>query len=414
MQKFVQYIFVLFFVACIAACGGGTTAATVVYKLPVPVTVDLTNLHRLMGGAVQGTPLPLALGNPVTVSTLAGTPVSGPLIDGSPTTATFNQPNDVTFDNVGKNFYVADYWNNAIREVTPSGDITTLQCTDANGNAISFLYPSGITTDGTYLYVVDRGFNCIRVITIALDPVTNKHKVTTIGSASGLAGSVDSTDKTAVLFNQPVGITTDGVNVYVTDYGNAIVRWIDTSDSIHNNYAVYTLAGASGAVGLDNSTGGDPSTARFNLPTRITTDGTNLYVTDVLNRTIRQIAIKTGQVTTLAGKTGELSNADIGSLDGFGTAASFREPNGITTDGTNLYVTDSFLGIIRIIVITTGEVTTLPLPATLSPLGGRFLGPLGITTDGLSLFVADTNFVSRDPNNFTDTTIFSNSILKVQ
>jgi hypothetical protein len=365
-----------------------------------------------MGGAMQGTPL--ALGNPVTVTTLAGTAVSGALNDGSATTARFNQPNDITFDNIGKNFYVADYWNNAIREVTPSGDVTTLQCIDkVSRAAISFLYPSGITTDGTYLYVVDRGYNCIRVITIAVVPGTNTHEVITIGGTSGLAGYVDSTDRTAVLFNQPVGITTDGVNVYVADYNNATVRWFNTSGVINDNYAVYTLAGASGAVGLDNSTGSDPSTARFNLPTRITTDGTNLYVTDVLNRTIRQIAIKTGQVTTLAGSTGQLG-LDGGTLDGRGTAASFRQPNGITTDGTNLYVTDSFLGIIRMIVITTGDVTTLPLPATLSPMGGRLLGPLGIITDGFSLFVADTNFISRDPKNFTDTTIFSNSILKIQ
>ena len=65
-----------------------------------------------------------------------------------------------------------------------------------------------------------------------------------------------------------------------------------------------------------------------------TFDGTNLYVTDTLNHRIRKIVIDNGTVTTLAGQS------DNGSTDATGTSASFNEPVGITTDGTNLYVAD--------------------------------------------------------------------------
>ena len=41
-------------------------------------------------------------------------------------------------------------------------------------------------------------------------------------------------------------------------------------------------------------------------------------------------------VTTLAGTAGE-----YGSTDGTGTEARFNNPYGITTDGTNLYVADT-------------------------------------------------------------------------
>ena len=41
-------------------------------------------------------------------------------------------------------------------------------------------------------------------------------------------------------------------------------------------------------------------------------------------------------VTTLAGST----VSPPGSANGTGTSASFSSPNGITTDGTNLYVTE--------------------------------------------------------------------------
>lgn len=360
-----------------------------------------------MGGAVQGTELTLSN----TVSTHVGTAGKDGIgftnySGNSSVTAKLNQPNDITTD--GTDFYVADYGNSIIRRIyTEAGVVktSTLQCIDSDGNAVGFYYPHGITTDGTYLYVADSGYNCIRVIKITPDVVTQKHKVVTIGSTDGTAGSVDSTDKTAVRFNQPTGITTDGVNVYVTDYGNATVRWIDTSDRTKGNYSVYTMAGASGVVGSTDSD--DPASARFNRPRRITTNGVNLYVTDRFNRTIRQISIATGKVTTLAGISGPLdTGANPGasdSTDGTGATARFYYPNGITTDGINLYVTDVWYGTIRKIVISTGNVTTLSLPS------GSLLAPIGITTDGNSLFVVDTYFANND---YTYT--YSNSIIKIK
>jgi len=383
MQKYVQYIFVLFTVACIAACGGSgsTTAATVVYDHPT--TLAPPNTH--MGGAVQGTPLNLSK----TVSTFTGIAGSAGFsnystINGPP--ATFNHPTGITTD--GTTFYVADYGTNIIRKVTSSGTVTTLQCTTDGTTSIGFNRPTSvaINANGTQLYVVDSGSNTIRIIDIA----TNK--VTTVGATDGSKGSVDSTDKTVARFNQPTGITTDGDNLYVTDSGNQTIRRID----LKNNYAVSTLAGASGSVGSSDGTqSSQQSTARFNLPARITTDGTSLYVTDFNNRTIRKIDILTGTVTTIAGTSGPLSSDD-GTADGTGTAAHFNQPNGITTDGTNLYVTDSYTNTIRKVVISTGEVTTL---SGIAGIAGHvdtadgtpsFDTPVGITTDGTSLFVADS------------------------
>jgi hypothetical protein len=432
MQKSIPLIFILalFLVTCITACGGGSTTATAQYKTPTIFTNNTGATLHLMGGArQQGTALNLS----GTVTTLAGTAGKNGVgfsnyTGNSSATAMFNQPNDVTTD--GIDFYVADYQNSVIRRIyTVSGEVrtSTLQCIDKTTNAaITFLLPTGITADTTNLYVVDRGYNCIRVITIAPNS-SNQHEVVTIGSTSGVAGYVDSitdkttkitTDKSTVLFNQPVGITTDGVNVYVADYGNATVRWFNTSNvvtdksaAIHDNYAVYTLAGTAGGVGsVDGgmSADGSTSTALFNLPTRITTDGKSLFVTDFFNRTIRKIAIATGAVTTLAGSTVQLSPDNIGSLDGPGLTASFRQPDGITTDGINLYVTDSYLNIIRVIDKNSGNVTTLKLPSSDS-----LHTPLGLTTDGVRLLVADTYTLFRDAN-YNDIVTYSNSILGIQ
>ena len=70
---------------------------------------------------------------------------------------------------------------------------------------------------------------------------------------------------------------------------------------------VTTLAGTGSTGFLD----GDGTAAGFNQPNGITTDGTNLYVTDRFNYTIRQIGIASpNTVTTLAGTAGTIGSAD--------------------------------------------------------------------------------------------------------
>ena len=119
-----------------------------------------------------------------------------------------------------------------------------------------------------------------------------------------------------------------------------------------------------------------------------TFDGTNLYVTDTLNHRIRKIVISTGAVTTLAGSSS-------GNTDATGTSATFNYPKGITTDGTNLYVADQSNHRIRKIVISTGVVTTLAGSSSGSTdatgTSASFSNPRGITTDGTNLYVADYN-----------------------
>jgi hypothetical protein len=66
----------------------------------------------------------------------------------------------------------------------------------------------------------------------------------------------------------------------------------------------------------------------------ITTDRKNIYVTEYYGHKIRKIVISAGVVTTVAG------TGSSGSVDGTGTAVSFSRPYAITTDGTDLYVSE--------------------------------------------------------------------------
>ena len=114
----------------------------------------------------------------------------------------------------------------------------------------------------------------------------------------------------------------------MANYGNHKIRKIVISTG-----AVSTLAGSGTAGSADNT---DGALATFNNPAGITTDGTNLYVTEYTGRKIRKIVISSGVVTTIAG-TGDQGNSDNDN----GTLATFNGPWGITTDGTYLYVAES-------------------------------------------------------------------------
>ncbi|HET9122792.1 MAG TPA: hypothetical protein VFN52_04725 [Acidiferrobacteraceae bacterium] len=332
-----------------------------------------------MGGAIQGVPLTLS----GAVSTVAGAAGSSGSSDGTGNLARFQTPRGVTSD--GTNLYVADAFNYTIRKIVlATGAVTTLAglpgsqgSTDGAGAAARFSYPSGVTTDGTDLYVADSGNDTIRAIVLATGVVT------TLAGSPGVLGTTDGTGAAAT-FNYPMGITTDGTNLYVADTHSETIRKIVLATG-----AVSTLAGTANAAGSADGIG---PAARFDTPVGITTDGTNLYVCDVANDTIRKIVIATGAVTTLAGTAGV-----TGSADGTGPAALFNAPLGVTTDGTNLYVTDGINDTVRKIVIATAAVTTVAGTAgTQGSVDGtgnaaQFWAPYGISSDGMALYLADEN-----------------------
>ena len=173
----------------------------------------------------------------------------------------------------------------------------------------------------------------------------------------------------------------------MADYANEIIRKIVIATGV-----VTTVAGTALNQGNKNDTGAD---AEFNGPRGITTDGTNLYVADAVNHLIRKIVISTGVVSTVAG------TGSSGSSNGTGTSASFNEPSGITTDGTNLYVGDGENHLIRQIVISTGVVTTVAGTGSSGSVdgtgtGASFSRPYAVTTDGTDLYVSEfTNHLIR-------------------
>ena len=206
------------------------------------------------------------------VTTLAGSMagIAGG-VDGTGAASRFNGPSGITITPDGTILYVADYYNQTIRKIVIATGTVTTMVTSAG-----FSYPAGIICDGTgtNLYLTDFSANTIYKIIISSGAVS-----TIAGSTAGY-GSADRTGSEASFYN-PNGITLLGTNLYVADFTNQIVRKIVISTGV-----VTTVAGSAGVAG---SADGSGAAAGFSFPIGITTDGTNLYVGDAYNRIIRKI-----------------------------------------------------------------------------------------------------------------------------
>jgi sugar lactone lactonase YvrE len=312
-------------------------------------------------------------------TTLAGVSSIGSA-DGTGANARFNLPRSVTLDSAG-NAFVADSLNGTIRKVTPAGVVTTFAgvpglnqvAQDGTGSNARFAGPIAITTGpGDVLYVADK--HAIRTITPGA-------VVTTLAGDANTPGSIDNTG-TAARFHSPLGLDLDSAgNVIVADTTNCLIRKVTPGG------VVTTILGVLFACTVVDGSAG---VARFQIPYGLAIDSQdNIYVSEFLARTIRKITPAL-DVSTFAGTQG-----GFGSADGVGPAASFATPAGLTTDGTNLYLADQDNQTIR--KITSGAAVTTV--AGLAPIAGsangtgsaaRFRSPTGVALDvSGNLFVAD-------------------------
>jgi sugar lactone lactonase YvrE len=314
------------------------------------------------------------------VTTLAGGPQIPGFADNPGALARFDSPEGIGSDGLSPpSLLVADTGNHVIRRVTLGGDVTTeagnpprVGSADGTGAAARFAGPAGVAVVGDNVFVADTENHMIRRI-------TSTGAVTTLAGAAGAEGSADGTGS-AARFRFPGGIASLGGDLFVSDSENHTIRKVTTSG------VVTTLAGNPGATGSADGTG---TAARFNNPQGVVALGGDLYVADSGNHTIRKVTTS-GAVTTLAGSPGV-----PGSDDGTGSLARFRSSLGITAVGTDLFVADTGNHTIRRITTPAGTVDTFAGFASQSGIvdgqgdNARFSSPDGISGVGSVLFVAD-------------------------
>ncbi len=304
------------------------------------------------------------------VTIMAGRAGVSGAANGAAAEATFNTPSAVAVDNAG-NIYVADTLNHAIRKISPEGAVTTLAGTagesgsvDGNGANARFSGPQGLAMrpGESALYVADTNNHTVRQI------VVTTGNVTTLAGQAGASGNADGTGA-AARFAGPTGIAvnaTSTLRIYLADTDNNTVRVI-TSTGV-----VSTLAGLAGSSGAADGTG---SAARFSEPSAVAFIGSDLYVLDTANHTVRVIVVSSGAVTTVAGQAGA-----AGQADGEGAAARFNGPAGLAVNATGLYIADTENHTVRLGLLPAAPVIQVQ-PVAQEPTAGTRV-ELSVTATG--------------------------------
>jgi sugar lactone lactonase YvrE len=267
------------------------------------------------------------------IATIAG----GYLGDGGPgTSAALNAPSSIAFDS-GQNLYIADSWNNRIRKLPATDTISTFAGSGFTGysgdsgpatNATLNL-PGAVSADANRnIFIADSFNNVVREVDVAgtittltgsnvlVDPVAlatdssgNVYagdvtcvvwKITPNGSTSIVAGNgqcgpgQDGVPATQSALNLPYGLAFDSSgNLYIADTFNNRIRIVD-SQGIINTMAGNGTCGFSGDGGLATS-------AMLCSPFGIAVDSKhNLYIADTYNLRVRTVNTS-GIIQTIAG-----------------------------------------------------------------------------------------------------------------
>jgi len=237
-------------------------------------------------------------------------------------------------------------------------------------------FPAGLATDGRAVYVANSRNNTVE----AIDLTARSMRI--VAGKLFQEGSNDGVGD-AARFNSPDGMAMVGQNLYLCDTNNSDVRQINISSG-----TVTTIAGTANISGTEDGTG---AAAHFNNPTQIATDGTDLYIADSGNNTIRRITLADMKVKTVGGQAGTQ-----GKTEGGPDKSAFNNPRGVAVDKKTIYVADTGNDVIRKIDIGTFQTSVLAGTGEEGDKDGpaaqaQFNDPGALCTDGKMLYVLDAD-----------------------
>ena len=219
-----------------------------------------------------------------TITTVAGTGASGYSGDsGLATSAQLKQPQGVAISAIG-DIYVGDTGNNVVRKVS-LGLITTVAGNGTpgysgdNGPATKaqLNQPYGVVTDNAgNLYIADNNNSVVRRVANGV--------MTTFAGNGGFGYGGDNGPAASAVLYQPAGVAVDSSgNVYIADLWNYVIRKV-------SNGVITTIAGISTYIAYTGD-GGPATRAGMNSPYSVAVDASgNVYISDWGNSVIRKIS----------------------------------------------------------------------------------------------------------------------------
>ena len=394
-----------------AGFSGGTPATTAQLNGPFGLALDSAgNLY--IADTNNNCIRKLSAGGAISVA--AGSTSLGFLGDGGPAlNAWFNHPEGIAVDAAG-NLYIADTFNNRIREVTTDGNIATvvgsgseIYAGDNNpARSAGLGLPPDVAVDRFgNLYVTDFGGSRIRLVT--------KGIISTIAGSSSGAPPVDGQEAINLRFNGPTGVAVDTKGAFYfaegsIGSGSGLAKGVARVWRVSSDGILTTLAGT-GVLDFGGD-GGNASAAQLNTPTAVAVDlQSNLYIADSLNNRIRKVA-PGGAISTFVGTGVPGFAVDFGSPAG----AQLNTPEGVGVDqAANVYIVDTLNSRVRQLN-PGGNISTYAGNGNASYFGdggpayrAAVNQPEGVAIDAAgNVYIADTlDNVVRKVNNGTITTL---------
>jgi hypothetical protein len=338
-----------------AAAASPLTIATMTFKAPPGTSldnpqgivaangiVDVSNTEDNVVANLVGT----------ATTTIAGSYEStGETGDGGPASVgTLDIPTALTLDKAG-DLFIADTEDNVVREITTDGVIHLIA---GNGNEgdradggpatrAELDNPQGVAVnaDGD-LFIADTYNNVVR-------EVSPQGSISTYAGDGSAGYQGDNGPAGRAQLSSPTGLAFDALgNLYIADSGNSVIRRVSTSGVITTVAGNVAADRSSGGLGGFSGDGGPATAARLHSPQGIALDQAgDLFIADTFNNAIREVT-PDGTISTVVNTTGAKGRSGDG---GPAAAAELNTPFTVTVDPStaNLYIADTSNNRVRVV-----------------------------------------------------------------
>ncbi len=271
--------------------------------------------------------------------------------DGDFALAEFSRPQGLALSQDGDVLYIADRENHTVRAADlTSNSVTTVAGTGEPANAFSggvateteITSPWDLHREQNALYIAGAGRHQIWQLDLRTGMID-------LFAGTGAEGINDGPRLTATL-SQPSGLAAANGKLYFSDPEASAIRSI----SLRLDGELLTLVGE-GLFSWGDEVGTFEETQlQHAIGIEVVNDNL-LYVADTYNHRIKILDLETQTSTTLVG------DGTSGFSDGRAEQAQLSEPSGLSATSDSLYVADTNNHRIRILDLSSGELSTLPL-----------------------------------------------------